>query len=171
MQSAVPGHENDDWRHAEHTYISLYAIKTVTGLQHIYRKQTGNQSTDTSCKVQKTPGPPERMNQPTRGRLKRFNFLQHSRIIERRNPELLDHMPKPISSVKTNPSWKQQLPRMCTIVPGVVDRGCQSEPERKSLTQEYVNTKYPEDQWTMPTVMGLQQKPPKIGRWGVHQVQ
>ena len=57
----------------------------------------------------------KRMNQPTWGRLKRSNFLQHSRILERRNSELLDHMLKPISSVKTIPSWKRgQLPRVCT---------------------------------------------------------
>ena len=37
---------------------------------------------------------------------------------------------------------------MCTEVPGVADRGCQPEPERKSLTLEYVDIKYPEDQWT-----------------------
>ena len=90
----------------------------------------------------------ERMNQPTSGRLKRSNFLQHSRILERRNSELLDHVPKPIPSVKTIPSWKRgQLPRMCTKVPRVADRGCQPEAERKSLTLEYV-IKYPEDQWT-----------------------
>ena len=91
----------------------------------------------------------ERMNQPTRGRLKRSNFLQHSRILERKNSELLNHVPKPIPSVKTIASWKQrQLPRACTKVPGVADRGCQPEPDRKSLTQEYVNTMYAKDQWT-----------------------
>ena len=91
----------------------------------------------------------ECMNQSTRGRLKRSNFLQHSRILERRNSELLDHVPKPIPLVKTIPSWKWgQLPRVCTKVPGVADRGCQPEPERKSLMLEYVNIKYPEDQWT-----------------------
>ena len=37
---------------------------------------------------------------------------------------------------------------MCTKVPGVADRDCQPEPERKSLTLEYVDIKYPEDQWT-----------------------
>ena len=82
------------------------------------------------------------------GGLKRFNFLQHSRILEMGNPELLDHMPNPIPSVKTNSSLKRQLPKMCTKVLEVVDRGCHPEPERKSLTLEYVNTKYPEDQWT-----------------------
>ena len=34
---------------------------------------------------------------------------------------------------------------MCTRVSGIVDRGCQLEPERKSLTLEYVYTKYSED--------------------------
>ena len=86
------------------------------------------------------------MNQPTRGRLKRPNFLQHRRVLERRNFELLDHMPKPIPAVKNIPSWKRgQLPRVCTKVPGVADKGCQPELERKSLTLEYVNIKYPED--------------------------
>ena len=37
---------------------------------------------------------------------------------------------------------------MCAKVPGVADKGCQPEPERKSLTLEYVDIKYPEDQWT-----------------------
>ena len=58
-------------------------------------------------------------------------------------------MLKPIPSVKTIPSWKRrQLPRMCIEVPEVADRGCQPESERESLTLEYVNAKYPEDQWT-----------------------
>ena len=77
------------------------------------------------------------------------NFLQDSKILERNNSELLDHMPKPIPSVKTIPSWKRgQLPIMCTKVPGVADRGCQPELERKSLTLEYVDIKYPEDKWS-----------------------
>ena len=89
------------------------------------------------------------MNQPTRGRLKRSNFIQHSRILERKNPELLDHMSEPIPAVKTIQSWKRrQLSRIFTKVPEVADRGCQPEPERKSLTLEYINTKYPEGQWT-----------------------
>ena len=50
---------------------------------------------------------------------------------------------------QSKPSCKRrQLPRICTKVPGVADRGCQPEPEWKSLTLEYVNTKYPKDQWT-----------------------
>ena len=33
-------------------------------------------------------------------------------------------------------------------MPGAAERGCHPEPERKSQTLEYVNIKYPEDQWT-----------------------
>ena len=90
----------------------------------------------------------EHIHQPTRGRLTRSNFLPHSWIIERRNPELLDHKLKPIPSVKIIIFWKRgRLPRMCIKVPGIADRGCQTELERKSLTLEYINTKYLEDQW------------------------
>ena len=111
----------------------------------------------------------ERMNQPTKGRLKRSHFLQHRRILERRNPELLDHMPKPIPSVKTIPSWKRgQLPRMCIKVPGVADSGCQPEPERKSLTLEYVNIKYPEDQWTHVYTDGCAAEATRDGGGGVY---
>ena len=115
----------------------------------------------------------ERVNHPTRGRLKRSNFLQHSRILKRRNSELLGHMPKPIPAVKTIPSWKRgQLPRVCIKVPGVADRGCQSEPERKSLTLEYVNIKYPEDQWTHVYTDGSAARShPRWGRRRLHQVQ
>ena len=111
----------------------------------------------------------ERMNRPTRGRLKRSNFLQHSRILERKNSELLDHMPKPIPSVKTIPSWKRgQLPRICTKAPGVADRGCQPQPEKKSMTLEYVDIKYPEDQWAHAYTDGSAAEATRDGGGGVH---
>ena len=119
------------------------------------RRQTRNQSTTHAAKLKRLQDHSmhEHMKPQTRGGggggLKRSTFIQHNRIPERRNPELLDQMAEPIPSFKTIPSWKRwQLPRMCTKVPGVADRGCQPEPERKSLTLEYVDIKYPEDQWT-----------------------
>ena len=128
----------------------ISAMETVTGLQPLEDRQEIKVLTQ-AAKFKRLQDNlmHERMNQPKKGTLKRSNLIQHSRILERRNSELLDHMPKPIPSVKTIPSWKQgQLPRVCTKVPGVTDRGCQPEPERKSLTLEYVNIKYPDDQWT-----------------------
>ena len=98
------------------------------------------------------------------GKSRRKFDLRHSRILERRNSELLDHTPKPIPSVKTTPSWKRgQLPRMCIEVPGsqteavnLSQRGHWHWSMSTSSTQktsgpmpaQKVNTKYPEDQWT-----------------------
>ena len=127
----------------------ISAVETVTGLQPLEDRQEIKVLTR-AAKFKRLQDHPmhQRMNQPTRGRLKSSNFLQHSRILERRNSELLDHVPTPIPSIKTIPWKRGHLPRMCTKVPWVADRGCQPEPERKSLTLEYVNIKYQEDQWT-----------------------
>ena len=78
-------------------------------------------------------------------------------------------MPKPIPAVKIIPSWKRgQLPRVYTKVPGVADRGYQPEPERKSLTLEYVNIKYPEDQWTHAYTDGSAAEAIRDGGSGVY---
>ena len=53
VQSAAPGHKNDDWGHAEHTRI-CYGDGHRSAAK---RKQTGNQSTDTGVKDEKNPGP------------------------------------------------------------------------------------------------------------------
>ena len=57
---------------------------------------------------------------------------------------------------------------MCTKVPGVADRGCQPEPERKSLMLEYVNIKYPEDQWTHAYTDGSAAEATRDGGGGMY---
>ena len=57
---------------------------------------------------------------------------------------------------------------MCIKVPGVADSGCQPEPERKSLTPEYVSTKYPEDQWTRAYTDGSAAEATRDGGGGVY---
>ena len=148
----------------------ISAMETVTGLQPLEDRQEIKVLTQ-AAKFKRLQDHPmhERMNQPTRGRLKMSNFLQHGRILERKNSELLNYMPKPIPSVKTIPSWKRgKLPRMCTKVPGDAERGYQSEPERKSLTLEYVDIKYPEDQWTHAYTDGSAAEATGDGRGGVY---
>ena len=54
------------------------------------------------------------------------------------------------------------------IGPGIADRGCQPEPERKSLTLEYVNIKYPEDQWTHAYTDGSAAEATRDGGGGVY---
>ena len=100
----------------------ISAVETVTGLQPIDDRQEIKELTH-SAKFKRLQDHPmhERMNQPRMGRPKRSNFIQHSRTLL-----LLVRMPEPIPSFKTIPSWKRrQLPRICTKVPGVADRGCQ----------------------------------------------
>ena len=53
-------------------------------------------------------------------------------------------------------------------MPGVADRGCQPEPERKSLTLEYVNTKYPEDRKTHAYTDGSAAEDTREGGGGVY---
>ena len=148
----------------------ISAMEMATGLQPLEDRQEIKILTQ-AAKLKKLQDHPmrERMSQPTRGRLKKSNFLQHSRILERRNSELLDHVPKPIPSVKTIPSWKRgQLPRMYTKVPGVADKGCQPEPERKSLSLEYVDIKYPKEQWTHAYTDGSAAEATRDGGGGVY---
>ena len=147
----------------------ISAMETVTGLQPIEDRQEIKVLTQ-AAKFNRLWDHlmHEHMNQPTRGRLKRSNFIQHSRILKRTNPELLVYMPEPFPSVKTIPSWKQrQLPKICIKVPGLAERGCQPEPERKSLILEYVNTKYPEDQWTHAYTDGSAAETTRNGGGGV----
>ena len=57
---------------------------------------------------------------------------------------------------------------MCTKVPGIANRGCQPEPERKSLTMEYVDIKNPEDQWTHAYTDGSAAEATQDGGGGVY---
>ena len=63
----------------------ISAMETVTGLQPLEDRQKIKVLTQ-AAKFKRLQDHPmhERMNQPMRGRLKRSNFLQHSRILERK---------------------------------------------------------------------------------------
>ena len=61
-----------------------------------------------------------------------------------------------------------KLPIMCIKMPGVADKGCQLEPERKSLTLEYVDIKYPEEQWTHSYTDGSAAEATRDGGGGVY---
>ena len=68
---------------------SISAMETVTGLQSIDDRHEIKVLTQTA-KFKRLQDHPmhERMNQPTR-RLQISNFIQHSRILEMRNPKLV----------------------------------------------------------------------------------
>ena len=50
----------------------------------------------------------------------------------------------------------------------ISDRSCQPEPERKSLTLEYVNIKYPEDQWITAYTDGSAAEATRDGGGGLY---
>ena len=96
--------------------IPISAMETVTGLQPLEDRQEMKVLTH-AAKFKRLQDHPmhERMNQPTRGRLKRSNFLQHNRILERKTSELLDHMPKPIPSVRPSSLGNEDNSQECAL--------------------------------------------------------
>ena len=93
----------------------------------------------------------QHMSQPTRRETEKIQLLQHSRIFERRSissatgPHAQTHSISQVCPPLGNVNNSQEY---ALKVPEVADRSCQPKSERKSLMLEYVNTKYPEDQWT-----------------------
>ena len=92
----------------------------------------------------------QRLSQPTKGRLKRESFVHQSTMLERRQEDILDHDPKEIPPYLAVPAWSGQTsPVILCTIPGTGQKGPQSGPEGKSLTQEYLETNYPKESWTL----------------------
>ena len=139
----------------QRTLIS--AIETVTGLQPIAGRQEIKALTQAAeFKRLQDHLIHERMNRPTRGRLKRSNFLQHSGSLKGETLSYWSICPNPFHQSRPTPLGNDNF-KDCAL-----DRGCQPEPERKLLTPKHVNTKYPR----MPP-----QSHPRWGRRSMHQVQ
>lgn len=109
-----------------------------------------------------------RMRQPTRIRLKRSCFVKTSRKFERQHNELQDHVPKPIPSVVSIPSWKRpKWPQINSGIPGIKKKGTQSDMERKLLALEYIHSTYPKDKWTHAYTDGSATDATKNGGGGI----
>ena len=109
----------------------------------------------------------QRMDQPTKEETKKNQLYSAQRDPQKKKPlatgpharahyfsqdhPLLDRpeITVPVGWALNTYNWslleRGQLPPKCVKAPGVADRDCQPEPERKSLMLEYVSTKYPED--------------------------
>ncbi|KAK7503445.1 hypothetical protein BaRGS_00005366, partial [Batillaria attramentaria] len=58
------------------------------------------------------------MSKPTKGRVKRARFTHQTRILERRDPEILDHLPDPIQThAAALSSKKMNFQAICTEIP------------------------------------------------------
>ena len=106
------------------------------------------------------------MSQPTKGRLKRGvggrRGVIHLRRIINRQEDTLDHDPKEIPPPPPPPPClavpagsEGTSPIIRCTTPGVGQKDSQSDPERKSLAQECLQTHYPKDPGLMSTPTAL----------------
>ena len=140
------GHENDDWHHVEHPSICYWDGHRSAG----YRRQTRNQSTDTGCKVQKTPGPSDAWTHESANKVETKEIKLHlaQQDARKKKPRATGPYDKTHSISQNYPILEMRInSQECALkCQGSQTRGCQPDPEIKSL--EYVNTKYPAHQWT-----------------------
>ena len=144
-------------------------LETATGLQSLGDRRNIKLLTQ-AAKFKRMHDHPmhSRMSKPTKGRLKRSSFIQQSRMLERRHPELLDHMPQPIPSTLSTPSWESaKFPIIRDGIPGIGNKGSQSDQERKSLTLEFTQSSYPQEQWTHTYTDGSATEATRDGGGGV----
>ena len=80
--------------------------------------------------------------------------MYHSGILERQQPELLDHMSEPIQTHAAFPCWERQKFLIIFMrIPGFERKAAQSDPERRSVTLEHISGNYPEE-WTQVCTNG-----------------
>ena len=148
----------------------IKALETTTGLQSLEdrrNQKTLTQATKFKC-LQNHPMR-GRMSAPSKGRLKRSSFLNHSRILERRNPVLLDHEYSDIPITASIPPWQRtNFPTISLDIPGIQQKSTQSDIERKSLTTEFIKSSYPEKEWTHAYTDGSATDATKDGGGGVY---
>ena len=99
----------------------------------------------------------------------RGSFVHQSRMLEGRQEDILDHDPKEIPPCLAVPAWSGRTSPVirCTI-PGVGQKDSQSGPERKSFTQEYLETNYPKESWTLGYTDGSAENAVRNGGAGVY---
>ena len=107
---------------------------------------------------------------------KRESFIHQSRILERRQEDILDHDPKEISPpLPQRPHVLPFLPGVSQLLPsfGVLSQVLVRETPKatlreKSLTQEYLETNYPKESWTHSYTDGSAENAVRNGGAGVY---
>ena len=91
----------------------------------------------------------KRKYQPTRGRLKRENFVHQSRCLEQRHRDILEQNPQKISQCPEIParSKERHFP-VKSGVPGIGSKDPQNDLMRKLITLEHLQQCYPKETWT-----------------------
>ena len=143
-------------------------MDTRTGLHSLEERR----DTKILCQTAKVKRPEEHpmhekmMSNPTKGRLKRASFVHQSRMLERKDPEVMDHMTKPIPTHSALPPWRiGQFPKVKDSVPDVLKKGTRTEAERKALTLEHIEQQLKKKPTTghMPTQTALLKRQHETG--------
>ena len=106
----------------------IQELETITGLPLLDRCH-GKLLTQ-AAKFKRLSGHPveKRMNQPTRGRLKRENFVHQSRCLEQRHRDILEQDPQKISQCPEIPAWSKERHFLVKSgVPGIGPKDSQND--------------------------------------------
>lgn len=128
----------------------IQKMEEITGLQSLEDRRDTKILTQ-AAKFKRLENHPmnSRMSRPTKARLKRSSFIHQTRRLERTMPVMMEHEAKPIPTNAALPAWKRHMfPTLITTIPGVEERGTQSDAQRKALTLEYIHEQYPGESWT-----------------------
>ena len=148
----------------------IIELETITGL-HSLEDRRDTKMLVQAAKFKRLPTHPmkERLEQPTKGRLKRGSFVHQACFLERRDQELLDHEPREIPKFLKTPTWRTgQYPSVNCSIPGVHNKGDQSDIEMKYYTIDHINTQYPQDKWTRVYTDGSAERAVKNGVAGIY---
>ena len=128
----------------------IQELETITGLQPLLDRCYEKLLTQ-AAKFKRLSGHlmDERMYQPTRGRLKRENFVHQSKCLEQRHRDILEQNPKKISQCPEIPAWSKERHFLFKSgVPGIGPKDSQNGLLRKLITLEHLQQCYPKETWT-----------------------
>ena len=147
----------------------IQAMETLTGLQSLEsRRDTKVLIQAAKFKRMKNHPMKKRMSEPTKCRLKRSSFIHHSRMLEKRDPDLQQQGNKSIPTHLHTPTWKrEQLPKINETIPGILSKGTQSEPVRKAFALDYMEQAYPKELWTHAYTDGSAEEATRNGGGGI----
>ena len=128
----------------------IQELETITGLQPLLDRCHEKLLTQ-AAKFKRLSGHPmeKRMYQPTRGRLKRENFVHQSRCLEQRHRDILEQNPLKISQCPEIPAWSKERHFLVKSgLPGIGPKDSQNDLMRKLIILEHLQQCYPKETWT-----------------------
>ena len=111
----------------------------------------------------------KRMYLPTRGRLKRENFVHQIRYLEQRHRDILEQNPQKISQCFEIPAWSKEKHFLVKSgVPGIGPKDSQNELMTKLIPLEHLQQCNPKETWTYIFTDGSAEDATRNGGAGVY---